>query len=270
MTALNLGVQTQLLPGRELAEKFANAAAYGYDGVEVNVGPAFDLGDHLDELRVAAQSSGLPICAICTHSMHDPFLPDLAERKLRFTGLALLLAQADELGAGGVVSVPVRPPHTYGDKSWDDQAADAVAAYTEWAATLPAGTSRVYLEPLNRYETRLLNRVEQGAALAERINHHRVTALADLFHMNIEEAHMGEPIVSSSAQLHHVHISDNNRLEPGAGCLDIATSFAALAQINYAGFVTLECRLSGPAEETLPASARYLRGLWDPTTAPHV
>jgi sugar phosphate isomerase/epimerase len=270
MTALNLGVQTQLLPGRDLAEKFANAAAYGYDGVEVNVGPAFDLGDHLEELQAASHSAGLPICAVCTHSMHDPFVPDTAERKQRFTGLALLLAQADELGAGGVVSVPVRPPQTYGDKSWDDQAADAVAAYTAWAATLPVGTSQVYLEPLNRYETKFLNRVEQGAELAARINHPRVTALADLFHMNIEEAHMGEPILASAAQLRHVHIADNNRLEPGAGCLDIATSFAALAQIGYAGFVTLECRLSGPAEETLPASARYLRGLWDPTTGPQV
>ena len=134
----------------------------------------------------------------------------------------------------------------------------------------PSGRSQVYLEPLNRYEAKFLNRVEQGADLAARINHPRVTALADLFHMNIEEAHMGEPIVASAAQLRHVHISDNNRLEPGAGCLDIATSFAALAQIGYSGFVTLECRLSGPAEETLPASARYLRGLWDPTTAPQV
>jgi sugar phosphate isomerase/epimerase len=270
MTTLNLGVQTQLLPGKDLAEKFANAAAYGYDGVEINVGPAFDLGDNLMELKAASQNSGLPICAICTHSMHDPFLPDLAERRQRFAGLALLLEQADELGAGGVVSVPVRPPHTYGDASWEDQADDFVAAASEWAATLPAGNAQVYLEPLNRYETKFLNRVEQGADLAARINHPRVAALADLFHMNIEEAHMGKPIVASAAQLRHVHIADNNRLEPGGGCLDIATSFAALSQIGYAGFVTLECRLSGPADETLPASARYLRGLWDPTTAPQV
>jgi sugar phosphate isomerase/epimerase len=270
MATLNLGVQTQLLPGRDLAEKFANAAAYGYDGVEVNVGPAFDLGEHMNELKAAAQGSGLPICAVCTHSMHDPFLPDPAERKKRFAGLALLLEQSDGLGAGGVVSVPVRPPQTYGDTSWDDQAADAVAAYTEWAATLPAGNSQGYLEPLNRYEAKFLNRVEQGADLAARIDHPRVSALADLFHMNIEEAHLGMPIVSSAAQLRHVHIADNNRLEPGAGCLDIATSFAALSQIGYAGFVTLECRLSGPANDVLPASARYLRGLWDPTTAPQV
>lgn len=270
MATLKLGVQTQLLPGRDLAEKFANAAAFGYDGIEINVGPAFDLSENIEELERASQRSGLPICAICTHSMHDPFVPDPEEREQRFKGLALLLEQADELGAGGVVSVPVRPPHAYGDMSWDDQADDMVAAFSEWAATLPAGASQVYLEPLNRYETRFLNRVEQGASLAARINHPRVTALADLFHMNIEEAHMGIPIVASAAQLRHVHIADNNRLEPGAGCLDIATPFAALSQIGYDGFVTLECRLSGPAEETLPASARYLRGLWDPTTAPQV
>ncbi len=261
MASLKLGVQTQLLPGRDLAEQFANAAAYGFDGVEVNVGPAFDLGDHLAELQSASASSGIPICAICTHSMHDPLLPDPGERDRRFTILTLLLAQAEELGAAGVVSVPVRPPHIYPDLTWDEQADIAVAAFSEWAADLPAGSSQVFLEPLNRYEAKFLNRVEQGADLAARIDHPRVAALADLFHMNIEESDLAAPIIAAGARLGHVHVADNNRLEPGSGCLDTSTSLAALAQIGYVGFLTLECRLSGPAPEILPASVRYLRGL---------
>ncbi|MBA3415391.1 MAG: sugar phosphate isomerase/epimerase [Chloroflexia bacterium] len=262
MPSLKLGVQTALLPGHDLAEQFANAAAYGYDGVEVNVGPAFDLGEHVAALKAAAQASGLPVCAICTHSMHDPLVPDPAERDRRFTSLALLLAQAEELGAAGVVSVPVRPPHVYTDLSWDEQADMAVAAFGEWAAGLPAGSSRVFLEPLNRYEAKFLNRVEQGAGLAARIDDARVSALADLFHMNIEEADLAAPIIAVGARLGHVHVADNNRLEPGAGCLDTATPLSALHRIGYTGFLTLECRLSGPAAEVLPASARYLRGLW--------
>lgn len=243
-------------------EQFANAAAYGYDGVEVNVSPAFDLGDHLAALKAAAAASGLPVCAICTHSMHDPLVPDSADRDRRFTGLTLLLAQAEELGAAGVVSVPVRPPHVYPDFSWDAQADDAVAAFTAWAADLPEGASQVFLEPLNRYEAKFLNRVEQGADLSARIGHPRVSALADLFHMNIEEADLADPIIAAGARIGHVHVADNNRLEPGAGCLDTATPLAALHRIGYNGFLTLECRLSGPAQDVLPASARYLRSLW--------
>ncbi len=259
---LKLGVQTALLPGRDLAEKFANAADFGFDGVEVNAGPSFDLGEHLAELKGAATGSGLPVCAICTHSMHDPFVADPAERAQRFAGLTVLLAQAEELRAGGVVSVPVRPPQTYPDPGFAALADEAVAVYREWAAMLPPGRSQVYLEPLNRYEAKFLNRVEQGSELAARIAHPRVSALADLFHMNIEESHLGTPIVAAGARLGHVHVADNQRLEPGQGCLDFQTPFAALRQIGYAGFVTLECRLSGDPAQVLPASARFLRGQW--------
>lgn len=262
MAGLKLGVQTQLLPGRDLAEQFANAGEYGFDGVEINVGPSFDLGEHLSELQRAAAGSRLPICAICTHRMHDPLVPDDAERARRFAELATLLAQADELGAAGVVTVPARPPHVYPEMTWDEQAAMAVEAFGDWTAGLPAGRSRVFLEPLNRYEATFLNRVAQGADLAARIDHPRVEALADLFHMNIEEADMGEPIRAAGARLGHVHVADNNRLEPGAGCLDFATPFAALRAIGYEGFVTLECRLSGEAGEVLPRSARWLRERW--------
>lgn len=265
---LRLAIQTLLLPGDDLTEKFAAAAHAGFDGVEVAVGPAFDLASHLYEVHAACEASGLPVCAICTHPIHDPLVPDTAERKKRFAGLTQLVALADELGATGVVSVPLRPPHTFPDLSTEALAALAVDEFGAWAATLPAGQAAVFLEPLNRYEAFFLNRVGQASDLARRINQPRVKALADLFHMNIEEADLGDPIHQADGQLGHVHIADNNRLEPGAGCLDFATPFAALKAIDYQGFVSIECfspggpRLSGDPASVLPATARFVRAAW--------
>jgi sugar phosphate isomerase/epimerase len=266
---MKFAIQTARLPGETLKEKFANAKRYGFDGVEVNVGPDFDLGDHAPELSAASDSSGLPVCAICTHSIHDPLQPDPAEREKRFAALTQLLEVADQLGANGVVSVPVRRPITFPD--FDDAALMNFAAeqFRTWSSTLGAGKSAVFLEPLNRYEATFLRRVEQGIELAKAVNHPRVLGLADLFHMNIEESDMAKPIAAAGDLLGHVHIADNNRLQPGAGFMVLGPSFAALKQINYTGFITIECSaLGGPlaaqgTDAMLTETARYLRDQWD-------
>jgi sugar phosphate isomerase/epimerase len=268
---MKLGIQTSRLPGDTLDEKFANAGTFGFDAVEVSIGPDFDLAARFDDVRRASERSGLPVCAICTHSIHDPLHPDPEERERRLAGLAELLRLADALGAAGVISVPIRRAVTFPDmdSASPEMATFAAETLRQWAASLPDGRSAVFLEPLNRYEATFLRRVEQAAELAEAIDHPRVIALADLFHMNIEEANMGAPLVSAGAQLGHVHIADNNRLQPGAGCLDFSLPFAALKQSGYAGYLSIECTaLGGPLagqgdEAMLRETVRFLRAAWD-------
>jgi sugar phosphate isomerase/epimerase len=268
---VKIGIQTARLPGETLDEKFANAKQIGFDAVEVNAGPAFDLSERFDDVRQASESSGVPVCAICTHSIHDPLQPDPAERERRFAGLAELLRLADDLGAAGVISVPVRRPVTFDEFSDPDRELPpfAAQAFRDWAALLPIGKSAVFLEPLNRYEATFLRRVEQAVELAKAVDHPRVVALADLFHMNIEEANMAEPIVAAGTILGHVHIADNNRLQPGAGCLDFQKPFAALKQINYDSYVSIECsalggtKLNRGPDAMLRETVRFLREQWE-------
>jgi sugar phosphate isomerase/epimerase len=268
---MKLAIQTSHLPGESLDDKFANARRYGFDGVEVSIGPTFDLAEHLDEVRRASISSGVPVSAICTHSIHDPLMPDEQLREERFAGLAELLKLADELGAEGVVSVPVRRSVTFPDMSDPERELPelAVREFRRWSATLPDGRSAVFLEPLNRYEATLLRRVEQAADLAARISSPRVKSLADMFHMNIEEADMGKPIIAAASQLAYVHTADNHRLQPGAGCLDFLPTFHALKEIGYEGYVSIECTdLGGPLaaggpDAMLPATVAFLRDRWN-------
>lgn len=268
---MKIAIQTTLLPGADLGARFANAKRFGFDAVELPVGPAFDLASQLDAVRRAMEHSGLPVCAICTHSSHDPLQPDPAERERRFAGLAELLRLADALGAAGVVSVPVRRPVTFPELNDAERElmALAVAEIGRWAEGLPAGSAAVFLEPLNRYEATFLRRVEQAVDLANRVGHPRVGALADLFHMNIEEASMSAPIMAAAGQLGHVHIADNNRLQPGAGCLDFGPPFAALKAIGYDGYCSIECtalggrHAAGGPDAMLPATVTWLREQWE-------
>lgn len=249
MARLRIAIQTNLLPGDTLREKFDRAAALGYDGVELSAGADTDLDALEREAAAASAASGVPVAAVCSAGGLDPLQRSEEERSGRFAKLTAIMAMVESLGATGFVSVPHRPTRGFSSRQerqdWVGQMMYwAERGYGDWARTLPEGSSAVFLEPLNRYETSFMNRVEQAVTVAGRINHPRVRALADLFHMNIEESDLVAPIRDAGNWLGHVHIADNNRLEPGAGCMAMGLPLAALKSAGYTGFVSLECSLS--------------------------
>lgn len=96
------------------------------------------------------------------------------------------------------------------------------------------------IEPINRYETDLVNNVESGLALLDEIGRSNVGLLLDTFHMNIEEPSMEESISSAGSRIMHFHAADSNRWAPGAGHISFASVLQALLQTGYQGFVSAE------------------------------
>lgn len=260
---IRLAVQQSLLPGRTVGEQFAHAGAYGFAGVELNHNDRFDVRRQIDVISAATEATGVAVAAICTTGSEDPVVPDHEERNNRVTKLVELVDAASALGASGVISVPIRPAANFHDAQLPEL---AIEIYQRICGHLGEGDAGIFLEPLNRYEATFLNRVGQAAMLARMIEHPRIQALADLYHMNIEETSLSTPIDEARALLGHVHLADNTRDEPGAGMLDFAPAFRALRSAGYGGWLSLECRgLSVPPQEALPASARYLQSVWDET-----
>ena len=86
-------------------------------------------------------------------------------------------------------------------------------------------------EPLNRYETDLVNTVEAGVKLLESLSTRNVILLADLFHMNIEEADIAGALRAGGAARSATSTSSTRTAgRPGSGHLDFAPIAAALAR----------------------------------------
>ena len=118
--------------------------------------------------------------------------------------------------------------------AWLGEALDDLGAHA-------AQRGRDFLyEPLNRYETNLFNRVGDTAAWLRTLRTRNVRILADLFHMNIEEADLAAAIRDAGDLIGHVHFADSNRRAVGLGHTDIARVHAALDKIGYDGFLSAE------------------------------
>jgi len=95
-------------------------------------------------------------------------------------------------------------------------------------------------EPLNRYETDLINTVGDAAVLLEQSNADNTKVLADLFHMNIEEVDIAKSIRKFADSIGHVHFVDSNRLPAGCGHSDLSGAFTALEQSGFNGYLAVE------------------------------
>jgi len=96
------------------------------------------------------------------------------------------------------------------------------------------------LEPINRFETDIVNTFKEGLRLMSDIGCENLKLLADTFHMNIEEADMEKAILIAGSRLAYVHFSDSNRLAPGWGRIDFKAILGALRRAGYAGPIGIE------------------------------
>ncbi len=96
------------------------------------------------------------------------------------------------------------------------------------------------IEPLNRFETDLINTCEQCERLIKDIGHLSVRIHLDTFHMNIEEKSVYDAVKRAGKDLVHVHACENDRGAPGSGLVDWKGLAKGLKEIGYAGDAVIE------------------------------
>jgi D-psicose/D-tagatose/L-ribulose 3-epimerase len=120
---------------------------------------------------------------------------------------------------------------------------------------------RLAIEPLNRFETDLVNTVEQGVDLCRRTGRDNVGLMLDTFHMNIEEKSISEAMALAGDRLFHMQVAENDRGTPGSGHVPWDEVFEALDKLGYSGSIVIESFLPTVAEIARAVS------LWRPVAA---
>ena len=111
------------------------------------------------------------------------------------------------------------------------------------------------IEPINRYETNLLNTVAETLEFIQAVGALNIGITADTFHMNIEESSIADSLIQAGDRLWHVHLVDSNRRAVGMGHIEFGSIIAALRRVDYQGYLSAEV-LPWPDDET--ASRRWI------------
>ena len=106
----------------------------------------------------------------------------------------------------------------------------------------------IAIEPLNRFETDMINLVEQAIALIHEVGQPAYKVHIDTFHANIEEKSIPDAIRKAGDLLGHFHACENDRGTPGTGHIDWIGVRDALREIGYAGPVVIESFTPGIVE----------------------
>lgn len=105
-------------------------------------------------------------------------------------------------------------------------------------------TTNFLLEPINRYETNIFNKLEDVSNFLKnyknRLDLKRIGILADTFHMNIEEPVIHGSIDKYSNLIKQFHFADSNRWAPGYGHIDFFNIIEVLKKNKYDGFISFE------------------------------
>lgn len=114
------------------------------------------------------------------------------------------------------------------------------------------------LEPLNRFETDMVNTVDQAISLVDELNSRYLKILLDTFHSNIEEKNIPASIRKLGDRLVHVQANENDRGTPGTGHLDWVGMRDAFQDIGYRGSLVIET-FGAPSKELARAAS-----IWRP------
>ena len=254
---LKLAVQSRLVPGAGLREKREAALRLGFEGIELSHFPMIEAAE-------VALRDRVPVSAMCSGHRGWFIDPDPAEVAACKQDVKRLLELGADLDAPLII-VPIYgrtanlPPHAGTGRSRQEDEELWLDGLLEVTRHADHVGGRLVVEAINRFENSVSVTLADAVRWAREANSPQVRAMGDVFHMNIEEVDFGASFEEAGDMLAYVHLADTQRLEPGRGHLDWASVFGGLTRMGYDGWASLECNLSGPPNEVLPASVEFLR-----------
>jgi D-psicose/D-tagatose/L-ribulose 3-epimerase len=237
-------------------------AAWGFDVIELPVEDPSDWDPARTARLLADLGLGATVCAVMPPGRELVAAPADVVRSTQ-DYLRRCVDAAVAVGSG-VVAGPMyasvgrtwRPAPGERDRL-TDELVDALDPVAEHAAT--SGV-RLAVEPLNRYETSVVNTVDQGLALIAELPADAVGLTLDTYHLNIEEQDPAAAVrrAGAAGRLAHVQVCANDRGAPGADHMDWPGLRDALAAAGYSGPLCIE---SFKAENASIATAA---SIWRP------
>jgi sugar phosphate isomerase/epimerase len=259
---VRFGVRT---PFREktVRERALLLQRLGYEGLEL--GPEF-LGGTADSILKELEGTGIVVSAI----VGSLKLLD-TDPKARTEAVELdrrRMEMAKELGASGVIEVPVFGPNRFQDLSpimtpGEIEDRLLIAGLKQLAPDVERTGVSLLIEPLTKKETHYMNLQSHGARIIQAVGSPGFKLLSDFYHMQMEEKDIAATLAEYGRYTGYVHLADGaKRTEPGSLPFDYRPGFRALKKAGFSGWLTVECRATDKPEAALARALKYIKQQW--------
>ena len=254
---MNMLLWSTDLTGPEHDATFEMLLDAGFEGVEI---PIFDTtAEKYERLSKRLTELGLTALGVAARTGEDSPISD--DPEVRARGLEATKAAVDVCAVLGARTLcgPLEAPlgvfsGTAPTREERERSIESLQAAADYAATRDV---TLVVEYLNRFEMYLVNCAEDAAALVRDVGHPNCRLMYDTFHAHIEEADPRAALQSCADVRVHFHASENHRGTPGSGQVDWDTTFGALGEIGYDGWVVIEA--FGDALPELAAATKVWR-----------
>lgn len=214
-----------------------------------------DLGYKVDETIKTLKEYDLQVSGICgmfsasndlssTSAIQRQTALDYIKREIEFT---------KAVGGKYILIVPgaVGRPNAYNNTEFE-RSAETLRIVAD---LFEKSDIKAAIEPIRSAEVSLVRTVKDAKEYIKAVNHPGVGHInGDVYHMQSEEAHIGQAIMEAGDYLVNLHLADSNRCALGEGSLDLDTIIMALYLIGYNAegrFATAEPL--GPGGDPFPA-----------------
>ena len=227
--------------------QFARWKAAGFDFVELLVPEPGELD--LAATRRALDAEGLGVVLAARVNLDRNLCSDdAARRQAGRDYLRTCVDVAQALGAatvgGPLYGNPLvfagRAPHPVDEALRQRRVEWCVEGLRGAAPHVKAAGVTLGVEPLNRFETDILNTTRQGVALMALVDHPAIGLVLDTFHMNMEDDDIAGAIRAAAGHVAHFQANENHRGYLGTGHIDWTATVRALADVGYTGTISLE------------------------------
>lgn len=251
------------LPFRgDLADNLEKIAQLGYSGVELAVRNPQQVDK--EKLKELITRNALTACALGTGQafVEDGLSFTSSENHIRKQALERLKSH---IRLGSYLHCPIIIGLIRGKTEQDKVKSESLKLLQEYLCISSEYASsfgvELLLEPINRYETDLINNVDEAIEIIQKISSPNTAILADTFHMNIEEPSIVESIRKAGKLLKHIHFADSNRWAPGFGHIDFKGILQVLKEINFNHYISFEIMPKPHPEQAVKQAIDYIKTL---------
>ena len=250
-----------LLTG-SLTDNLIKAINLGYNAIEVHTRPE----EQFDYSSIQAQmaESNVKISAIITGRLNTEDQCSLIDDRpyvvqSAIQGMYQYINMAEKLNTDIVLGwAKGNVPSAKNKEKYLKRLANKLSILADYAGERNV---KIFAEVINRYEVNIFTTAKETMDFINQYHLDNVYVHLDTFHMSIEEANPIEAISYCKEKLGYFHIADNTRSYPGSGQLNFPHILKALKEIDYTGYLSVECLPGENGEQTAKLAIDYLKSI---------